>query len=220
MAKIRRTSRPLGERVKQLRTEHGMTLKQVSSASGISVSTLSKLENGQTGLSLDNVILLAAAFGMPVSILLNDAGTVSGEVSVSRAAGPYDHDVDQLDFKVLHDDLPGQSNVFWRVRVKSHSLEAFGPYHAHPGEEFFYVLVGRVKLFLQGREPIILKTGDSVLFDSSLEHAYVSMGKTDAQILMSNTITHARLPGFIDLDGAPARPRRGSKTRKAGAKAT
>jgi len=184
-----------------------MTLALLSERSGISVSTLSKLENGQTGLHLDNVIRLAAAFEMPVSILINDAVPASGTASISRAGGPYSHIVDSLDFKVLHDDLPAQQNIFWRVRCRAHTLDDFGPFHSHPGEEFFYVLEGRVKLLIEGRKPTILKQGDSVQFDSSLDHAYLSYGETDAMILMSNTIADLKQPGIIDWNSAdPAGP--------------
>ena len=209
MAMTRRKLRPLGERVRQLRADGNMILARLAELSGISVSTLSKLENGQTGLHLDNVIRLAAAFEMPVSILINDAVPASGISSVSRAGGPYSHIVDSLDFKVLHDDLPAQRNIFWKVRIRARTLDAFGPFHAHPGEEFFFVLEGRVKLLIDGRKPTILKKSDSVQFDSSLDHAYLAYGGTDALILMSNTIADRKQPGFIDWNGAGDAPQPG-----------
>ena len=193
-----------------------MTLAQVSALSGISVSTLSKLENGQTGLHLDNMIRLSAAFEMPVSILINDVGAESGATSVTRAGGPYSHIVDTLDFKVLHDDLPSQRNIFWKVRLRARTLADFGPYHSHPGEEFFYVLEGRVKFYIEGRKPTILKPGDSVQFDSSLDHAYLSYGGDQAMILMSNTIADRKRPGFLELasDSGKHQEKTRSKNRK------
>jgi transcriptional regulator with XRE-family HTH domain len=204
MAVSRKRLPPLGDRVRGLRRDHDMTLAQLAKKSGISAATLSKLENGLTGLTLDNVIRLAAAFGMPVSMLLNEPDPRTGAVSVSHEGSEQFHDVDQLGFHVLHYDLPLQRNVFWRVRVKAHSLKAFGPFHAHPGEEFFYVLSGRVKFHLRGRDPIVLKVGESVQFDSAIEHAYVSSSRADAVILMSNTIAHDGLPGFLDAAKKPA----------------
>jgi transcriptional regulator with XRE-family HTH domain len=199
MAKTPRGSRPLGDRVRQLRTDRAMTLARLSEHSGISVSTLSKLENGQTGLSLDNVIRLSAAFGMPVSILINEHGPAGGSYSVARADDPFSHGVAQLEFKVLHDDLPGQRNIFWQVRVKAHTLESFGPLRSHPGEEFFYVLSGQVALHLEGEAPIVLKVGDSVQFDSAIGHAYISRSRKDALILMSNTITDLKPAGYREV---------------------
>lgn len=215
MAEKPRKSSTLGERVRRLRNARGMTLTELSKRSGISVATLSKLENGLTGLNLDNVIRLAGGFAMPVSILLNEASQASGAYSVSqRGSNAYEHDARELDFEVLHNDLPSQRNIFWKVRVKAHSLEEFGPYHFHPGEEFFYVLRGRVRFVIRNRPPMILEEGDSVQFDSALEHAYISEGGGDALILMSNTITDNRLPGFIDW-GAARRSAASPRTRAA-----
>jgi transcriptional regulator with XRE-family HTH domain len=202
MAERRQTSSTLGERVRRLRRDRGLTLTELARQSGISVSTLSKLENGLTGLNLDNVIRLAGGFAMPVSILLNDTGLASGAYSVSRRGGAYSHEAKELDFQVLHNDLPAQRNIFWKVRVKAHSLDEFGPYHSHPGEEFFYVLEGGVRFLIRDRKPMELGPGDSVQFDSALDHAYISTSREDALILMSNTITDIKLPGFVDWGAA------------------
>jgi transcriptional regulator with XRE-family HTH domain len=198
MAGKRQKSSTLGERVRQLRRQHGMTLARLSELCGISVSTLSKLENGQTGLHLDNVIRLAGGFSMPVSILLNEGSVASGAISISRSGGAYNHKLAELDFEVLHNDLPAQRNIFWKVRVKCRTLEEFGPYHSHPGEEFFYVLDGKVQFLIRDQEPKHLGPGDSIQFDSALDHAYLSIGRDEALILMSNTITHSKLPGYLD----------------------
>lgn len=200
--KSQRAISTLGERVRRLRRERGMTLRELASLSGISVATLSKLENGLTGLNLDNVIRLAGGFAMPVSILLNDTGLASGAYSVSRRGGAYSHEAKELDFQVLHNDLPAQRNIFWKVRVKAHSLADFGPFHSHPGEEFFYVLEGHVRFMIRDRKPMELAPGDSVQFDSALDHAYISSSDEDALILMSNTITDIRIPGFVDWGAA------------------
>ena len=216
MSRTRGESRSLGERVRQLRADHAMTLAVLSGRCGISVATLSKLENGRTGVSLDNVIRLAAAFGMPVSILINEAGPASRTYSVARADDPFSHDVEHLDFKVLHDDLPGQRNIFWQVRVKSHTLEHFGPLHSHPGEEFFYVLSGSVELILDGEESIVLGPGDSVQFDSAIGHAYISRSRADACILMSNTIADHKPAGYVEVR-ASAHHRTQGKTPSAAA---
>jgi transcriptional regulator with XRE-family HTH domain len=219
MAGKRRKSSTLGERVRLLRSQRGMTLTRLSALCGISVSTLSKLENGQTGLNLDNVIRLAGGFSMPVSILLNEGSAASGAWSISRSGGAYNHKLTELDFEVLHNDLPAQRNIFWKVRVKCRTLAKFGPYHSHPGEEFFYVLEGKVQFLIRDQQPKQLGPGDSIQFDSALDHAYLSVGRNDALILMSNTITHAKLPGYIDWSSlekpepsAPLRTQAAAKT--------
>jgi quercetin dioxygenase-like cupin family protein len=62
------------------------------------------------------------------------------------------------------------------------------PWHRHQGQEFLYVLSGRLELHTELYEPVQLKAGDSILFDSSMGHHYVSLGRKDAEILISMSL--------------------------------
>src|SRR4028119_1359659 len=57
-------------RLRELRTERGLTLQQVSDRAHIDVSTLSRLESGKRRLALDHIPALAAALGAPADDLL------------------------------------------------------------------------------------------------------------------------------------------------------
>jgi hypothetical protein len=59
-----------------------------------------------------------------------------------------------------------------------------------------------VRFLIRDRKPMELGPGDSVQFDSALDHAYISTSREDALILMSNTITDIKLPGFVDWGAA------------------
>lgn len=200
----------LGEKVRKYRAQNGLTLARLSELSGISISTLSKLENGQTSLNLRSVIRLSEGLLIPVTALISDDdGSGAGGCKVSRNGEASVHRTPQLDFMVLCSDLPSQHNVFWKVRVKARSLAEFGPYRSHPGEEFFLVLEGTVDFRRRGRRPVRLRTGDSVHFDSAVGHAYLTAGGTPALILMSNTISEPKPAGFADgHDGVPTTPTR------------
>lgn len=210
----------LGEKVRKYRAQNGLTLARLSELSGISISTLSKLENGQTSLNLRSVIQLSEGLLIPLTALISeDDGSGSGGCKVSRNGEANVHRTRQLDFMVLCSDLPSQHNVFWKVRVKSHSLADFGSYRSHPGEEFFLVLEGTVDFLRRGRKPVRLRTGDSVHFDSAVGHAYLAAEGNPALILMSNTISDPKAAGFADGQGAvpakPMRPAAASRTRAA-----
>ncbi len=208
-AKARRTL-SLGEKVRKYRAQNGLTLARLSELSGISISTLSKLENGQTSLNLRSVIQLSEGLLIPVTALISDDdGSGTGGCKVSRNGEASVHRTPQLDFMVLCSDLPSQHNVFWKVRVKARSLAEFGAYRSHPGEEFFLVLEGTVDFRRWGRKPVRLRTGDSVHFDSAVGHAYLAAGGSPALILMSNTISDPKAAGFANgQDGIPVTPAR------------
>ena len=117
---------------------------------------------------------------------------------MTRSGGGRIFETPQLVFEVLCGDLTRKKNVFWRVVVKARAFEEYDDYKRHPGEEFLRVLHGQLDLHTEMYEPVRLGEGDSIFFDSSMGHAYVSSGEGDAVILMSNTIAAQPLDGFVD----------------------
>ena len=68
---------------------------------------------------------------------------------------------------------------------------------SHQGEEFFYVLEGTIKLFLDDKE-ILLETGDAIYFDSSLPHAGISIGDKPAKTLHTHFTPQTRIKNSLD----------------------
>ena len=62
-----------------------------------------------------------------------------------------------------------------------------GESYSHEGEEFLYVLKGRLEITLAENEPHILKVGDSFYFDSSTRHQWKNPGKKEAAVIWINT---------------------------------
>ncbi|MGH6754608.1 cupin domain-containing protein, partial [Hypericibacter sp.] len=85
-------------------------------------------------------------------------------------------------------DFREKRNVFWRVVITAKTVEEAGGWRHHPGEEFLFVLDGMLEIHTEHYEPVRLKPGDSILFDANMPHSYVSQGKREAVVLMSNTV--------------------------------
>lgn len=189
----------VGQRLRQVRKQRGLTLAQVSALSNVSVSTLSRLENDRTSLNFNNVLQLIEGLNIPLSSLIGPRETrYTGRKSMTKAGEGRYFETPQLVFEVLCGELTHKRNVFWRVQVKARSFDDYDDYKRHPGEEFIFVIKGTLILCTELYEDIVLKTGDSLFFDSAMGHAYVSGGRGDAVILMSNTISRTPLEGFID----------------------
>src|SRR3546814_2402497 len=62
------------------------------------------------------------------------------------------------------------------AQVHARSIEEFGDFHRHDGEEFVYVLDGELAFYSDSYTPAYLKAGDSIYFDSGMGHAYVAVG--------------------------------------------
>ncbi len=175
----------LGARVREIRKTRNWTLKDVAERTGLAISTISKMERGEISLTYDRFMRLAQGLGMDVGELFDsDAESFSlGTVSVTRAGDAPVHRSQTYDYGMLASHVTGKHMVPMLGQIKAHSFAKFEDYISHPGEEFVYVLEGRVAVHLKGKEPTILNKGDSIYFDSGLGHAYVSTTDQDATLL-------------------------------------
>ncbi|TPM40522.1 XRE family transcriptional regulator [Mesorhizobium sp. B2-3-4] len=178
----------LGECLKALRREGGLTLTQVSQMSGLAISTLSKVENNQMSLTYDKLLQLAQ--GMKVDITELFGAKKAGAPPVAHGARV----VSKIDdgrivetpnyiYKFLCTELSRKEMIPMLGTVTSESIDAFGELVRHPGQEFTYVLEGEVELHTDVYEALRLKAGESVYFESTMGHAYISVGDAPARIL-------------------------------------
>lgn len=175
----------LGERLRQIRKEKGWTLSDVSARTGLAVSTVSKVERGRITLAYDKFMALARGLDLDITELIGHAGTrfKPGALAVTRATDAFVHETDTYVYEMLNTQLRNKHMIPSRVRIKARDISEFADYIRHQGEEFVYVLSGRLKVFVEGRDPVILDPGDSMYFDSHQGHLYTSVGSQDAVVV-------------------------------------
>jgi len=183
----------LGQRIRSLRSARGWTLEQTSQATGLARSTLSKIENGQMSPTYDALIKIAAGFQIDLSELfaVEHEPMGVGRRSVSpKGVGPH-HITPYYDHELLCNDLSNKDMVPFRSKILARSFDDFDDWSRHVGEEFVYVLTGKVRLFTEFYEPVELGAGDSWYIDSRMGHRVISIGRNDAEVLWVST-THPR----------------------------
>ena len=175
----------LARKAKSLRLAARMTLQELSAASGVSQSALSKIENGQLSPTYEKILALAKGLGVDVAELFSDstAGTPLGRRAVTLKGRGVVHSSPQYDYEVLCSELSGKQFLPLLATVKAHSVQDFAALPRHDGEEFVYVVRGEITLHTEFYEPIKLAEGDSCYFDSSMRHGLVSAGKQDAVVV-------------------------------------
>jgi len=176
----------LGHCLRNLRRKHGWTLQDVSNLTGVAVSTLSKVENDQMSLSYDKLLQICEGLGIHVTELLSDgARERSGRTrrSVSAPATTLRQLTPNYDYYYLATDLVHKRMVPIRSFARARTLEQFGQLIRHAGEEFLIVLKGEIELHTEQYAPVRLKAGESVYIDSTMGHAYLSVGEPDAEML-------------------------------------
>ena len=175
----------LGENLKSLRQRHGWTLQEVSRQTGVAVSTLSKVENDQMSLTYDKLLQISEGLGINLAELLSTPaeGAMLARRSISRPGEGLPQLTPNYDYLYLCTELQRKRMVPEIGRVKTRSIEAFGPLLRHSGEEFIYVLDGAIEVHTDHYAPVRLDKGGSIYIDSTMGHAYISVGEGDAIIL-------------------------------------
>ena len=168
----------LGTLLRGLRDRHGWTLKEMSAKSGIPVSTLSKVEHDRLTLTYDKLQQLSRRLGMRMSELFAEEGEESDPpVTARRSIGDLAHAVrvetPNYDYYYLCTELRRKRMVPVAAKVRAKTLDEFGPLVRHAGEEYFYVVKGRIVVHTEFYDPVTLDPGQSMYIDSTMGHAYL-----------------------------------------------
>lgn len=187
-----RGSELLGRRVRRLRREAGWTLAELASRTGVATSTLSKVENNLLSLTYNNLSKLAKGLGVDIAQLFTDevASPHTNSMAVVRRGEGLHQRTPNFGHEFLFESIADKRMVPLVTEVRSRTLEDFGEWDRHEGEEFIFVLEGTIEIFVGQAEPQRLRAGDSCYFDASLPHAVTSIGRAAAIIL--SVTSHAR----------------------------
>ncbi|MFE6964086.1 helix-turn-helix domain-containing protein [Agromyces sp. NPDC057679] len=161
-------------RLRALRTRRGLTLAELSEETGISASTLSRLESGGRRPTLDLLIRLAAVYRASLDDL----------VGAPQIADPRVHPKPfYRDGKAIIPLTRSNPDVHaFKMVLPGHPPEAPVEQRAHEGYDWIYVLSGRVRLAL-GDDEIVLDAGEAAEFDTRVPHGTASASLEPAEVL-------------------------------------
>ena len=164
----------VGPRLRELRQQQGATLAELSASTGISVSTLSRLESGQRRPTLELLLPLARVHQVPLDEL----------VGAPSAADPRVH------------PQPVQRNgmTMWPLTRRPGGVQAYRALippqarrepeqQSHEGYEWMYVLSGRLRLLL-GEHDLVLGPGEVAEFDTHTPHWFGNLTDQPVEVLM------------------------------------
>src|SRR6202140_4561358 len=170
-----------GQRFRRLRTRRGLSLAQVARATDVSVGFLSALERGQMRSSVATLRRIARFYRTNILSLFETAG------ETPRLVRPAQRKILETNAGVRMELLAWGNTAMephlFRVRPGGGSGESY----THEGEEFLHVLRGGFEIWLGHSEHYLLKTGDSLYFESSTPHRWRNPGRTEAWLLWVNT---------------------------------
>ena len=162
----------VGPRLKRLRTQRGATLTGVAAATGISKSTLSRLETGQRRPSLELLLPLAQVYKVPLDDLVGapEVGDPRIRLKPTRVKGRT----------VIPLTRQPDGMQAWKIVIPTSKVRP--ELRAHEGYEWLYVLSGRMRLVL-GDHDLVLGPGEVAEFDTQVPHWFGSTGDQPAEVL-------------------------------------
>ncbi|MGA2585035.1 MAG: XRE family transcriptional regulator [Tepidisphaeraceae bacterium] len=169
----------LGTRLAEMRSKRGWTLEEVSERSGLSKAYLSRLEGGSRQPSIAAVLTLARVFDVPMASLFGSQRKDEPCIVVRGGAVPT-REGDGIKYTPL--SIGSQFNLE-PIRLVVSAWRRGNERFQHEGEEWLFVLSGKLRLLLGDREYAI-DAGDAAHFDARLPHRLEAMGGTDADIIL------------------------------------
>ncbi|EAR24016.1 putative regulatory protein [marine actinobacterium PHSC20C1] len=175
MSTSQRIETELGQiapRLRRARQNKNLTLDDLAQATGISKSTLSRLESGQRKPSLELLLPVVAALSVPLDQIVTSPRIADPRVAQksTRADGRM--------LTPLSQHL-GKPQAF---KITIAATDGEPTLRTHGGYEWIYVLEGRLRLVL-GEHDIVMGTGEAAEFDTKNPHWFGSSGNGPVEIL-------------------------------------
>jgi transcriptional regulator with XRE-family HTH domain len=162
----------VGKRLKQLRRQRQITLMALAETTGISKSTLSRLETGQRRPTLELLLALSRAYRVPLDDLV--AAPEVGDPRIRLKAGRVKGRT------VIPLSRQPEGMQAWKIVIPTTKVRPEP--RAHDGHEWIYVLSGRMRLVLDDQD-WVLGPGEVAEFDTAVPHWFGSTGDGPAEIL-------------------------------------
>lgn len=156
-----------GEQLRRLRSRAHKTLKEVSEATGLSISFISALERGGSGASIASLRLLAGAYGVSMRELFG--ADLEQSTPLVRAA---DRPVMQWENGVRFEEMASGEQVMDPSYIKVPPGGGSEGFYSHNGEEFIYVISGTLYVELRDQKTYSLSPGDTLYFPSTTPHRW------------------------------------------------
>jgi transcriptional regulator with XRE-family HTH domain len=176
----------LGQQIKQLRLQAGLSLEQLADRSEVSRSMLSAIERGEKAPTIVVLHRVASGLGLTMTRLLEDERV--GSIIISRRDEQIVvRDPSGWERRNLAPATAGSDFEFMRTHIPA-GIDA-GSYPPHPpgSREFVAVESGALRLTIGGAV-VVLEAGDSVAYDADVQHAFANPGEIDCVYYLAVTV--------------------------------
>ena len=168
---------PVGKKIKKTRMEKKISLEQVANETGYSIDYLKKLEAGKVIPPVGTLLQIARTLQIDSGLFLKEQ-----EADLNKRIKAYTKRTDNYAYTTL---TPGAENKHLKAfRVTIDAMQNHsGVGYQHEGEEFVYVLSGKIEVIV-GDHVNKLKKDDSLHFNSGIKHMLRNVGNKNAELIV------------------------------------
>jgi transcriptional regulator with XRE-family HTH domain len=176
-----RNGATVGQRLRQIRTVRGLSLRELARSSSLSINTLSAIENQRTSPSVSTLQQVAHCLQVPMSDFFQPAQEDLEVVYQRDAQRPHI----AFEHGLLQDLAAGMPRLGAEpliLTLRKHSDSGKTPI-VHTGREFVYCLEGIVRYLVDDQEHV-LEPGDSLVFEAYLPHRWINSNNSRSRVLL------------------------------------
>jgi transcriptional regulator with XRE-family HTH domain len=187
-------AKKIGIQLKELRRDIGLTLEKLAAATDLSPAFLSRIENGRSIPSIPTLQSIADALSVNIGFFFKDGDQQQYKITYQ---GTRKKIVTKkgYEIEILNE---GMANPFMEPAIvtnMSKDKESEIELSVHEGQEFMYVIEGKLELFLSSKK-FSLKKGDAAYWNGSIPHKGISVSKKPARTLNVHLIPGKHIETF------------------------
>lgn len=168
--------RAVGQRTKELRLQHGMTLDEVAERAGCTPGFLSQVERNKAVPSISLLYTLAEVLDTRVTEFFPET-IKAAKIVRSESRQSFHFEGSPTHYSLLTSKFPHSAiDGFLLTVIPAHKALPTDEKRAHEGEEFYYIFKGVVRFWLD-QDHYDLYQGDSIHFRSTISHRLENLGE-------------------------------------------
>jgi quercetin dioxygenase-like cupin family protein len=173
----------IAERIKEIREINGISLETLAKEFSVQLETFRKYESGESDIPVGILSQISHRFKVDLTTIITGEEPKLRIYSVTKkGSAPTTERRKEYRYQDLGFNFVNKKAEAFLVSVDPKDEKEPMNFNSHPGQEFNYILEGKLKIVLNGHE-IILEEGDTIFFDSGYKHAMKAVNGKPAKFL-------------------------------------
>lgn len=176
----------IGNLIKTRRIGMGLSIRELSSKSGVAAGTISQIETGKTSPNLVSIYSLCETLNFPISALFLEDNSDKIKLVKSNERISFVRNTSRSE-SIIESLITKGDTEMWGGVVDMPPHTDSGDFYYHEGEEFVFILEGQVTFILENTPPYDLEAGDTLYYPNEIGHRWENNSDAPAKFLIVST---------------------------------